>query len=668
MMNLVSAAEVKISDLDWMDIIDFELRESMNDCATYILELSEFSTKFEQIIGKDASIKFHDNNIRSSGSADLRDFSGVVTQAQYTIDDSANRKVQIKVISKIGLLEYSMASAIYQKSSSIDILEKVLSRNGITLKIEKSGGPSPKRDICVQYNENDFNFCKRILAEDGLMFYSHDGKDSDKLILHNSDKPYPKNKMGDVRLKDRQTLGEKLYSMEAVSIKRSVVAGQYEVSTYDQGSANQKSAAERTKSKSVLLNRSTVSEFRAAPNSPSLTQASKLLSASFVFPETMLEGRTDHPGLFLGQLLEISSSIDQQIVGSYMITQLKYTSANTTKPFICQFSAAPRNLRLVPKQLPKPLIHGVHNAVVAGSTKGDPNCDKEGRVKVNFFWEGADKSSGWVRVAEQYAGAGYGSQFTPRVGQEVLVSFLHGDPDAPIITGQVYSAKNKPPFSEANTTQTGITSKLKDAANELIFDDKKDEELLTLNAARDLNLKALKNSTFQTQQAAIFKANTHKIKTVPYEGDENDAEESIVLKAGESIIEMAVSEILMEAKELITLKVGETSIQISPTEIKINAKEVSVAAESKFTLTGPNGNIEAETELSLKSANIIAEADAELKFEASKIAVKANTSAKLEGLKVELKADTKLDLKGGAMVSLDGGGSTIIKGGLVKIN
>ena len=500
------------------------------------------------------------------------------------------------------------------------------------------------------------------------MFYSHDGKDSDKLILHNSDKPYPKNKMGDVRLKDRQTLGEKLYSMEAVSIKRSVVAGQYEVSTYDQGSANHKSAAERTKSKSVLLNRSTVSEFRAAPNSPSLTQASKLLSASFVFPETMLEGRTDHPGLFLGQLLEISSSIDQQIVGSYMITQLKYTSANTTKPFICQFSAAPRNLRLVPKQLPKPLIHGVHNAVVAGSTKGDPNCDKEGRVKVNFFWEGADKSSGWVRVAEQYAGAGYGSQFTPRVGQEVLVSFLHGDPDAPIITGQVYSSKNKPPFSEANTTQTGITSKLKDAANELIFDDKKDEELLTLNAARDLNLKALKNSTFQTQQAAIFKANTHKIETVPYEGDENDAEESIVLKAGESIIEMAVSEILMEAKELITLKVGETSIQISPTEIKINAKEVSVAAESKFTLTGPNGNIEAETELSLKSANIIAEADAELKFEASKIAVKANTSAKLEGLKVELKADTKLDLKGGAMVSLDGGGSTIIKGGLVKIN
>ena len=141
MMNLVSAAEVKISDLDWMDIIDFELRESMNDCATYILELSEFTTKFEQIIGKDASIKFHDNNIRSSGSADLRDFSGVVTQAQYTIDDSANRKVQIKVISKIGLLEYSMASAIYQKSSSIDILEKVLSRNGITLKIEKSGGP-----------------------------------------------------------------------------------------------------------------------------------------------------------------------------------------------------------------------------------------------------------------------------------------------------------------------------------------------------------------------------------------------------------------------------------------------------------------------------------------------------------------------------------------------
>ena len=668
MMNLVSAAEVKISDLDWMDIIDFELRESMNDCATYILELSEFTTKFEQIIGKDASIKFHDNNIRSSGSADLRDFSGVVTQAQYTIDDSANRKVQIKVISKIGLLEYSMASAIYQKSSSIDILEKVLSRNGITLKIEKSGGPSPKRDICVQYNENDFNFCKRILAEDGLMFYSHDGKDSDKLILHNSDKPYPKNKMGDVRLKDRQTLGEKLYSMEAVSIKRSVVAGQYEVSTYDQGSANHKSAAERTKSKSVLLNRSTVSEFRAAPNSPSLTQASKLLSASFVFPETMLEGRTDHPGLFLGQLLEISSSIDQQIVGSYMITQLKYTSANTTKPFICQFSAAPRNLRLVPKQLPKPLIHGVHNAIVAGSTKGDPNCDKEGRVKVNFFWEGADKSSGWVRVAEQYAGAGYGSQFTPRVGQEVLVSFLHGDPDAPIITGQVYSSKNKPPFSEANTTQTGITSKLKDAANELIFDDKKDEELLTLNAARDLNLKALKNSTFQTQQAAIFKANTHKIETVPYEGDENDAEESIVLKAGESIIEMAVSEILMEAKELITLKVGETSIQISPTEIKINAKEVSVAAESKFTLTGPNGNIEAETELSLKSANIIAEADAELKFEASKIAVKANTSAKLEGLKVELKADTKLDLKGGAMVSLDGGGSTIIKGGLVKIN
>ncbi len=148
-----------------------------------------------------------------------------------------------------------------------------------------------------------------------------------------------------------------------------------------------------------------------------------------------------------------------------------------------------------PRTTPMPSLHGPQTAVVVGTSGEEIDTDEYGRVKVQFPWdrvgEKNEKSSCWVRVAQPIAGNGWGGQFIPRIGQEVVVSFLEGDPDQPLVTGVVYNGTNKPPFAlPDNKTQSGLrTRSAKQGAettcHELRFEDKKDVEEIYFHSERD---------------------------------------------------------------------------------------------------------------------------------------------------------------------------------------
>ena len=145
---------------------------------------------------------------------------------------------------------------------------------------------------------------------------------------------------------------------------------------------------------------------------------------------------------------------------------------------------------------PRPVVHGLQPAVVVGESGEEIWVDKYGRIKVQFHWDREGKknesSSCWLRVAQLWAGKQWGAIFIPRIGQEVIVDFLEGDPDQPIVIGSVYNAEQMPPYElPANKTQTGIKtrSSLNGTAenfNELRFEDKKGEEEVYLHAERNL--------------------------------------------------------------------------------------------------------------------------------------------------------------------------------------
>ena len=151
-----------------------------------------------------------------------------------------------------------------------------------------------------------------------------------------------------------------------------------------------------------------------------------------------------------------------------------------------------------PRVTPKPIVQGPQTAVVVGKAGEEIWTDKYGRVKVQFHWDREGKrnenSSCWIRVSHPWAGKGWGAVAIPRIGQEVIVDFLEGDPDQPIITGRVYNAEQMPPYElPANQTQSGIKSRSSKGGdtenfNEIRFEDKKGSEEVYIHAEKDQNI------------------------------------------------------------------------------------------------------------------------------------------------------------------------------------
>jgi len=242
----------------------------------------------------------------------------------------------------------------------------------------------------------------------------------------------------------------------------------------------------------------------------------------------------------------------------------------------------------------KPVINGVQTAIVTGDSGDEILVDQYGRVKVQFDWdrEGKkdSKSSCWIRVAQNWAGKKWGAFFFPRVGQEVLVDFINGDPDQPIISGAVYNADLMPPYDlPADKTQSGIKTRSTtkggaDNFNELRFEDKKGSELVYLQAEKDKELyvkndqkdkidnnrssEIVKNDDVkvgENRTSDIGKNDTLKVgKTLNIEaGDE------VVIKTGSAQIKMASSG---------NITIEGTKIDIKGTQIKVDGSAITMSA------------------------------------------------------------------------------------------
>jgi type VI secretion system secreted protein VgrG len=220
-----------------------------------------------------------------------------------------------------------------------------------------------------------------------------------------------------------------------------------------------------------------------------------------------------------------------------------------------------------PRTTPRPTVQGPQFAVVVGPPGEEIYVDQHGRVKVQFTWdmEGSndENSSCWIRVCQPWAGAGYGALFLPRIGQEVMVSFLGGDPNRPIITGVVHNGQNQPPCSlPAQKT----VSTIKTTTNELRFDDVKGGEAVNLSAGRNLGFAVANDCSWSVENnlsMAVTGASQQKARTITIE-----AEESITLKVGGNQVEISAGKVEIKSGQITTTSEGLTEIKGSL--IKLN--------------------------------------------------------------------------------------------------
>jgi type VI secretion system secreted protein VgrG len=293
------------------------------------------------------------------------------------------------------------------------------------------------------------------------------------------------------------------------------------------------------------------------------------------------------------------------------------------------FEALPFDVPFRPARVtPWPRVAGTQVGIVTGPPGEEIFPDKFGRVQVAFRfddeYEHDTKHSCWVRMAQVFAGPKFGSVFLPRIGHEVLVDFLDGNPDNPVIVGQLYSDKNLPPWTlPDNKTQSGFKTKSSskggtDDFNELRFEDKKGEEQIFMQAQKDLDVEVKNNETRKVKQDRTTTIEEGNETQTVAKGDETleitkgsqtltigkdqtvkiDGKQTVTIKGEQKIT--VTGKISIESKQEILLKVGSNSIKIDNTGITIKGTMVKIEGSATAEMKSPMTTVKGDGMLTLK--------------------------------------------------------------------
>jgi type VI secretion system secreted protein VgrG len=231
-----------------------------------------------------------------------------------------------------------------------------------------------------------------------------------------------------------------------------------------------------------------------------------------------------------------------------------------------------------PLTTPKSVIHGPQTARVVGEDGKDGeeiDVDEFGRILVLFHWDRKEMKSCRVRVAQVWAGKKWGGQFIPRIGMEAVVEFLEGDPDRPLVVGTVYNGANKHPYDlPDNKTQSGIKTESSlghDGYNEFMFDDKKDSELVRMQAQKDHKVTILNTET--TEIGEKFKGGTAASRTTTLKNGSDE----LTVQAGNQTIKIS-GKLDVTVDQMITFTCGGSVIQITPSSISISSGNIAITA------------------------------------------------------------------------------------------
>jgi len=243
---------------------------------------------------------------------------------------------------------------------------------------------------------------------------------------------------------------------------------------------------------------------------------------------------------------------------------------------------------------PKPRVLGIETAKVVGKKGEDSeeiSTDENGHIWVQFYWDREPQKSCPIRVAQCWSGKQWGEQHIPRVGMEVVVEFLEGDPDRPLVTGCVYNGDNKYPYDlPGNKTQSGWksdSSKGHNGYNELMFEDKKGSEVVRFHAQKDLDSVIENDETRKVGNNQTGTVVNNRSWTIQQGND------TIEVQLGNQTITIDAGTQTVDAMQGITLSVcmGLSTIQITPASISIISPEIDLTAETTINITAPVINL-----------------------------------------------------------------------------
>lgn len=459
--------------------------------------------KFEDLLGQNVSIRL---NIHRN----KRYFNGYVSSISQGVSEGRYARYFATIHPWLWFLTRTADCRIFQNKTVPDIIKDVLREQGYSDIEDRLKGNYRTWDYCVQYRETDFNFISRLMEQEGIYYFFKHEQGKHTLCLANDMASHEK-MPGCYNISYYPPDQAVVREGECVSgwnITRQLQPGTYCLNDYD---------FEHPKS-DLHVNSNIIRDHDRASfeiydypgeyvKNDEGNDSVKIRIQELQSQYERMQGNGNVRGLICGGLfkLDLFPRADQN--REYLVTSVTHnvridsfdstsdSGSHYSNHFTVVESSTPfRTSRLTPK----PFVQGPQTAVVVGPSGEEIHTDKYGRVKVQFHWDRLgtknENSSCWVRVSHPWAGKNWGMVAIPRIGQEVIVDFLEGDPDQPIITGRVYNAEQMPPYElPANKTQTGIltrSSKEGSAANanELRFEDKKGSEQVYLHAEKNQDI------------------------------------------------------------------------------------------------------------------------------------------------------------------------------------
>jgi type VI secretion system secreted protein VgrG len=439
----------------------------------------------------------------------LRYFNGYVTKTCLEGMSGNFLRYRVELRPWLWLLDKTRNCRIFQDQTVPQIVEKVFKDRGFQ-DFRLQLGTYKAREYCVQYRESDLDFVSRLLEHEGIYYYFEFDADKHTLVLADGTTPhepkptYETIEWGQAFAADttHETLGGRIIAWRP---KRELHAEKYTLRDYDFMKPTTRPEGHDKAAKMIMQGKLEKFDYPGGFTDRSAGDGyATIRLQEGQTPRELVEGEAQSHGLAPGYLFTLKEHKDAAqnatyltICADYELAVAPYEAANGQRQgWTCKFTALESAMPFRPARVtPRPVIPGLQTAKVVGPSADEIYTDTHGRIKVRFHWDREgnldEQSSCWIRVAQMWAGPGWGSQHIPRIGHEVVVSFLEGDPDQPLITGSVYNGLNRPPFAlPAEKEVSGVKSRSTQNGgkgyNELSFDDTTGKELVTFHAQKDL--------------------------------------------------------------------------------------------------------------------------------------------------------------------------------------
>jgi type VI secretion system secreted protein VgrG len=671
-------------------------REALGRPFLYEVDLlsHDFDIDLSALLGQPASVALE----RNDGS--IREFTGIVTHFALTGRHGKFVRYRAELRPWLWLLGNRVNSRIFQNQTVPAVLKTMFREHGWTDFQPLLNGEYRTWEYLVQYRESDLNFVSRLMEQEGIYYYFKHADGKHTLVLADSYSAH-ETSPGNEELPYFPPLERERRDVEHVNgwqASRRIRSGKYALVDYNFKRATTLVTGERNTPNNHSHANAELFDFPGGfYEAAEAAEQAKVRLEEHQADYELVEGSATARSLSAGSLFSLTDFPREDQNKEYLITEAtheirtsEYESGqkdDIEPDYQLRFVAidAKRPYR-APRITPKPVVEGPQPAVVVGQADQEIWTDMYGRVRVQFFWDREGKydenSSCFVRVAQIWAGSGFGGIHLPRIGHEVIVDFLEGDPDRPIITGRVYNATNMPPYTLPDSqTQSGIKSRstldgTPDNFNELRFEDKKGKEEVYLQAEKDHNVKVKNNQSHnvvKNRSASVGGDDSVSVSgnrsvsvtgnlSVTVSGKGGKAPHSSLSVTGKHNVH-ASDTIDMDAPTHVKFVCGGSSITIEPGKITISAGGgAAIVLDASVLATSQPG-----TKLKL-DADALAEASTGAKLTlTSEVTAQAQGNAKLllnaNGV-IEAPGDITLDAvnvrsKGKSTAVLEVGGSSV---------